>query len=655
MVARRLSFIVAASVTMALLASAATGGAQGLPAVSVESWGSDHVGELGDGVFGPGSALPVLVDGLGEVMGVEAGEYKTSLALLDDGTVMAWGAGSKGEFGNGTLEAARDVPEPVGGLSGVEAISAGAYHILALMRDGTVMAWGNNVSGQLGNGTSTGPSICGGKPCSTVPVQVLGLGDVAAIAAGGNHSLALLDDDEVMAWGNNEFGQLGDGTTTNRDVPVSVAGLSGVVAITAGAQFSIALLENGEVMTWGWNHDDQLGNGTNRFAMSHSDVPVPVGGLSEVTAISAGGGHAMALLAGGTVVGWGNNERGQLGDGTTVNKEIPTPVGGLGGVTAISAGYHDSLALLSDGRLAAWGENRYGQLGNGTTTGSAVPELVPGLGGVGGVSSGPYDSIAFGPPLPTVTGVSPDDGSPAGGEPVLIVGENLGNVTAMHFGQSRATSFALDSATSLIAVPPPGTGTVNVTVTTPAGTSPLAPGDQYSYGAPNVIKVSPRTGTAVGGTAVTVIGSGFGHASRVQFGSTEATGFTVESATVITAVAPSEIAGPVDVTVTTPAGVSPITAADRFKFVPAVSNVSPSSGPAAGGTSVTITGAGFAVSPVVTKFRFGKSRAVVGECESTTRCTVFSPAGEAGAVDVKALVSGAVSPRDAPADRFTFY
>ena len=229
---------------------------------------------------------------------------------------MAWGDNYYDELGDGTSGGFSDVPVRVSGLTGVTAIAAGAAHGLALLKNGTVMAWGNNLWGQLGNGTTTS---------SNVPVRVRQLSGVSAIAAGYNFSNALLKNGTVMAWGDNEIGALGNGTFTSSDVPVPVIDLSNVKAVAA----DLVLLKNGTVMAWGDN----------------SDVPGPVGGLSGVTAIAAGAGHNLALLKNGTVMAWGDNSDGQLGNGTTTGSDVPVQVSQIYGVTAIAAGPWHSVAL----------------------------------------------------------------------------------------------------------------------------------------------------------------------------------------------------------------------------------------------------------------------------------------------------------------------
>jgi hypothetical protein len=224
-----------------------------------------------------------------------------------------------------------------------------------------------------------------------------------------------------MAWGCNGSGALGNGTTTSSDVPVEVSGLSGAKAVSAGGfdNFGVALLENGTVMAWGENRFGELGNGTT----TSSHVPVAVSGLKEVTAISSGGTFSFALLKNGEVKAWGyNSEEGYLGDGTHTGPETcgelppqpcsktPVAVSGLKEVKAIAAGRDHSQALLADGRVMAWGSNYVGQLGDGTSTGpepcgtnacSAIPVEVIKPGDVKGIGVGSIFSFAFGPPPPS--------------------------------------------------------------------------------------------------------------------------------------------------------------------------------------------------------------------------------------------------------------
>ncbi|MEU1086707.1 Ig-like domain repeat protein [Streptomyces sp. NPDC005892] len=233
---------------------------------------------------------------------------------------------------------------------------------------GQVLTWGRNTYGQLGNGT-TAPSA---QPGSLVPIPAsLPQGTrVTAVSGGYGHSVALTSTGEVLAWGQNDAGQLGDGTFTNSTVPVEVSLPAGtrVTAIDSGDDFVLALTSAGDVLAWGYNEWGQLGNGTTG---TDSNVPVevdlPAG--ATVTEISAGAGHALALTSAGEVLSWGDNDLGQLGDGTTTSRDEPAAVDlPAGTARTIAAGDDHSLALSSTGSTLAWGYNGDGQLGDGTTT-----------------------------------------------------------------------------------------------------------------------------------------------------------------------------------------------------------------------------------------------------------------------------------------------
>ena len=280
----------------------------------------------------------------------------------------------------------------------------------------------SSIGGHLGNGKLTDSyvpvAVCAvgeRAPCSS------NLSEVTAIAAGEGFSVALLKNGTVVAWGENHYGQLGNGSTTFSDVPVAVCAvgekapcshdLSEVSATAAGAGDSLALLKNGTVVAWGYNAAGQLGTGrttgpeecSGRTACSK--IPVPVSNLSEVSAIAAGAGYSMALLKNGTVKAWGENEGGQLGDGSTEPSDVPVVLSDLSEVSAISAGAGDSLALLKSGTVMSWGENNYGQLGDGSSSGpeectdgacSRTPVPVSALSGVSSISAGEGSELAIG-------------------------------------------------------------------------------------------------------------------------------------------------------------------------------------------------------------------------------------------------------------------
>ncbi|MBE3556789.1 MAG: cell wall-binding repeat-containing protein [Firmicutes bacterium] len=324
---------------------------------SVWGFGDNTDGELGDGTS-VSHSTPVPVH-LSSVVAIDSGEHHT-LALKSDGTVWAWGANPTGEIGNGEQQTIQETPTPVVGLTGAIAVAAGGQHSLALDSNGHVWAWGFNSSGQLGDGTHTQRNT---------PVQVQGLSDVAAIAAGDNFSLALKKDGTVWSWGSDQFGQLGNGTQVGSPTPVKVIGLSGVEAISAGGGFALALRYDGTVWAWGGNAYGILGDGT----FSDQESPVQVQRLTDVIAIDASYQHSMALEADGTVWSWGNNDYGMLGDGTTVDRLVPTKINSLSNVFAIAAGVYHSLAATTDGTIWAWGTGSAGELGDGLRTEHHTP------------------------------------------------------------------------------------------------------------------------------------------------------------------------------------------------------------------------------------------------------------------------------------------
>lgn len=248
---------------------------------------------------------------------------------------------------------------------------------------------------------------------------------------------------------------------------------------------------------------------------------------------------------------------------------------------------------------------------------------------------------------PTITSISPSSGLPAGGSSVTITGTGFTGATAVNFGATAATSYTVDSATQITATSPTGSGTVDITVTTASGTSATSSADQFSYfAAPTVTSLSVSVGPAAGGTSVVITGTNFTNASAVKFASNNASTYTVDSATQITATTPAGT-GNVNVSVTTPSGTGTLTGG--FTYGPTVSALSPSVGTPGGGTSVTITGTGF-LNPSTAKF--GATTAASTTFVSSTQLTAVSPVGS-GVVDVTVTTAGGTSPTSS-ADQFTY-
>ncbi len=246
-----------------------------------------------------------------------------------------------------------------------------------------VLGWGWNAYGQLGDGTST---------ARFAPVQAVGLTNVAAISSGNEHTVALKQDGTVWAWGFGEYGQLGDGTFTTRLAPVQVIGLANVISVAACGHNNIALKSDGTVWTWGNGNYGQIGDGStfNRGA------PVQVTALSNIVSVDMGSAHCIAIRNDGTLWGWGLNVYGQLGDGTFVfQRNLPVQVIGLTGAVSVKCGGYHNLALMPNGTVQAWGENSLGQLGDGTTNMRSTPASVLGLTGITEVKGGSLHSLAL--------------------------------------------------------------------------------------------------------------------------------------------------------------------------------------------------------------------------------------------------------------------
>lgn len=323
----------------------------------VRCWGNNKDGQLGVGDTRE-RVYPSAVSGLDSgIRSVSVGSHATC-ALSVAGDVRCWGLNSSGQIGDKTTKT-RTKPVPVSGLSsGVAAISVGGDHACALSVSGAVSCWGKNRAGQLGDGTTKN---------RTQRTRVSGLtSGVTAIAAGASHTCALSRDGKLRCWGENSSGQLGNGGTKDSRKPSAVTGLkAGVVAVTAGGNHTCALLKDGAVRCWGDNRFGQVGDGTTK----QRPKPAGVKGLSPgVLSVAAGSNHTCAVETGGILKCWGRNSPGgPLGDGTLTDRHQPVEVSGLGsGVRAVAAGASHTCAVTNNGFATCWGSNDHGQLGDGT-------------------------------------------------------------------------------------------------------------------------------------------------------------------------------------------------------------------------------------------------------------------------------------------------
>jgi alpha-tubulin suppressor-like RCC1 family protein len=328
---------------------------------SVFGFGSNQSGELGNGTTAA-SYLPVPASGPpGTVRQIAAG-YFTSAALISDGTVWVWGSNNSGALGTGSSGGWVATPQQVPGLSSVTQIALGIVDVYAVRSDGTLWAWGFNQSGQLGNGTTA---------ASYQPVRVPGLTGITQVSAGTGYVLARRSDGTVWAWGDNSRGFLGDGTTAGRLTPERVPGLTGITQVSAGTGYVLARRSDGTVWAWGDNSRGFLGDGTTAGRLTPERVP----GLTGITEVAANWA-SFAVRSDGTLFGWGADDDGALGNGTSGGSVLtPAPVPGLTGVTQVASNNGATLALAgSGGTVWAWGWNDIGQLGDGTTVSRLSPE-----------------------------------------------------------------------------------------------------------------------------------------------------------------------------------------------------------------------------------------------------------------------------------------
>jgi alpha-tubulin suppressor-like RCC1 family protein len=336
----------------------------------MECWGNNGDGQLGNGTT-TSSDVPVSVKNITTataVIGGDSGAVDGFCALLSTGHVDCWGYNFSGELGNGTTTNS-DVPVAVQTITNAATLISGFEGFCGLLSTGHVDCWGDNTFGELGSATPK-------ANYSDVPVAVTGITDAKAVAgdSASATNCVLLSTGQLKCWGEGGDGQLGNGTTANSDVPVSVTGITDAKAVASdgdGGSFC-AVLSTGHMECWGFNNYGQLGNGTT----TGSSVPVSVKNITTGTAVTGAIYGFCARLATGHVDCWGFGFYGQLGNGNTASSDVPVAVQTITNAATLISGFYAFCARLATGHVDCWGYNFYGQLGNGNTTSSDVPVAV---------------------------------------------------------------------------------------------------------------------------------------------------------------------------------------------------------------------------------------------------------------------------------------
>ncbi len=316
------------------------------------AWGLNTNYELGLGDTDT-RYVPTLVNAETDWVAVDSqGSDGSTFALKGDGTLWAWGYNADGRLGLGDTES-HPTPAQVPGHTGWVAFEVGGAHIVALKADGTVWTWGRNTNGELGLGYTSAPV--------GVPTQVSGLQDCVSVSAGWWHSAAIAADGTLMAWGHNGSGRLGDGTTDQRTAPVEIG--TGWRAVSGGADFTVGIKADGTMWGWGENGSGQVGDGT--FIDRLTPTPTNTGTDWVAVCAATGYYRSSAVRADGSLHAWGTNGDGALGTGNTAAVNEPTPIGATFGWSDIAEGHSHAIAIREDGTMWAAGLNRYGRLGLG--------------------------------------------------------------------------------------------------------------------------------------------------------------------------------------------------------------------------------------------------------------------------------------------------
>jgi alpha-tubulin suppressor-like RCC1 family protein len=351
------------------------------------SWGRGLSGQRGDGVGGDKSSPVTVVGGITNWSQVSA-STSHSLGLTDTGIAYAWGSAFYGQLGDGARSSRSSPVTVVGGITNWSQVSASTSHSLGVTDTGIAYSWGRGSYGRLGDGTIINRSS---------PVTVVGgITNWSQLSSGAGHSLGLTSDGVAYAWGLGGSGRLGDGTTINRSSPVTVVGgITNWSQLSAGGGHSLGLTSDGVAYAWGFGNTGQLGDGT---TVNRSSPVTVVGGITNWSQVSAGFYHSLGVTDTGIAYAWGRGNAGRLGDGTIINRSSPaTVVGGITNWSSVSAGTYHSLGVTDTGIAYAWGQGIFGRLGDGTKDidRSSPVTVVGGIANWSQVSAGGDFSLAI--------------------------------------------------------------------------------------------------------------------------------------------------------------------------------------------------------------------------------------------------------------------
>lgn len=423
------------------------------------SWGDNANGQLGVGPVGTDKLDPTQVSAQGNWASVSAGEYY-SLAIKKDGTLWAWGNNQYGQLGNG-ITTQQNTPVQIGTATNWSKITAGYNHSMAIKTDGTLWAWGRNTNGQIGNGNTTQQNT---------PIQVGTATDWDMVKSGRNHTLALKSNGQLWSWGQNTFGQLGQGNYTSVTTPLQVGTATDWKFIQAGDYHSMVLKTDGTIWAWGDNASGQLGIGNTTEQTS----PVQVGTATDWKYMTSGAFHGYAIKTNGTLWAWGDNYFGQVGNGNFAQQNSPVQVGTATDWYSVIAGNYFGISQKTTGNFMSWGDNQGGQLGNGATTPNTTGQNIPANMGCSAnvlVFDGVDDKVT----IPnTGTSVLGDNTANGGSYTITTVVKLNNNVNTVLIDRSGAstgnpTGFSLTTNSSGNAVFSQGmSNNANTTVTSPS-------------------------------------------------------------------------------------------------------------------------------------------------------------------------------------------